>query len=107
MNIRLENPPVQLIQDPAGEKIIGPGNEKKKHRFRAVLFWLLKHKLKQTGVSQCSTPVVLSVQNFFVLREADNVDTVRIVSCFDFLSFLSVIMMDFEEEQVMVGDHGA
>ena len=25
VNIRLENPPVQLIQDPAGEKITGPG----------------------------------------------------------------------------------
>ena len=29
VNIRLENPPVQLIQDPTGEKLPVPGNEKK------------------------------------------------------------------------------
>ena len=49
--------------------------------------FLLKHKLKQTDVSyKVRRPKSTKRSNFFILREADNVDAVRIVPCFDFPS---------------------
>ena len=46
VNIRLENPPVQLIQDPAGEKLPVRGNEKKKHRFSGGAFLAFETQTK-------------------------------------------------------------